>query len=114
MPSLKAWLQGTGALAHLQLVQRPLPHSLRKGREARIADLVFAQKEGLEGRQRPALNRLSKSGEACVANVVVVQPQLLCIKQMFCVRRVHMPSLKAWLQGTGAPAHLQLVQRPTD
>ena len=32
---------------------------------------------------------------------------------MFCVRTVHMPSLKAWLQGTGAPAHLQLVQRPT-
>ena len=34
------------------------------------------------------------------------------IKQMFCVRRVHMSSLKACLQGTGAPAHLQLVQRP--
>ena len=84
MPSLKAWLEGTGAPAHRQVVQGP------------------------------ALNRLSKSGEACVANVVVVQPQLLCIKQMFCVRRVHMPSLKAWLQGTGAPAHLQLVQRPTD
>jgi hypothetical protein len=41
MPSLKAWLQGTGALAHLQLVQRP------------------------------ALNCLSESGEACIANVVV-------------------------------------------
>jgi hypothetical protein len=40
MPSLKAWLQGTGAPAHLQLVQRP------------------------------ALNCLSESGEACVANQV--------------------------------------------
>ena len=47
MPSLKAWLQGTGAPAHRQVVQGP------------------------------ALNCLSESGEACVADLVVVQVQLL-------------------------------------
>ena len=31
---------------------------------------------------------------------------------MFCVSRVRMQSLKAWEQGSGAPAHRQVVQRP--
>ena len=87
MPSLKAWLQGTGALAHLQLVQGP------------------------------ALNCLSESGEACIANVVVRKFKPLRMAHQTNVLRqesAHAKSQEACLQGTGAPAHLQLVQRPTD
>ena len=43
MPSLKAWLQGTGAPAHLQLVQRPLPQCVREGLEPDIANLVVVE-----------------------------------------------------------------------
>ena len=34
------------------------------------------------------------------------------MKQNFWVRQVCMPSLKAWEQGSGAPAHRQVVQGP--
>ena len=38
---------------------------------------------------------------------------ILHIKQNVRVRSVHLPSLKAWEQGSGAPAHRQVVQGPT-
>ena len=52
MPSLKAWGQGSGAPAHLQLVQRPALHRL--GEICRR--LVVVEKELLEGSKalRPA------------------------------------------------------------
>ena len=45
MPSLKAWEQGCGAPAHLQLVQCPLGQSIRKGCDASITNLVAPEYE---------------------------------------------------------------------
>ena len=47
MASLRAWGQGNGAPAYLQVVQRP------------------------------ALHRLSESGETCIANVVAIKEKCL-------------------------------------
>ena len=91
MPSLKAWGQGSGAPAYLQVVQRPAGQNIRKllhahvsdsrtnrersqvgelaalleerheGGEAVISDLVITEEEHGQFVQRPALNNLSKS-----------------------------------------------------
>jgi hypothetical protein len=55
--------------------------------------------------QGPALGCLSESGELLNSHSSCVWH----IKQNICVTRVHVPSLKAWLQGTGAPEHLRLA-----
>ena len=73
MPSLRAWVQGSGEPAYRQVVQRPLPQCVREGLESGIADLVRAQVQIGQLVQCPALNCLSESGEPCVANVVAVQ-----------------------------------------
>ena len=79
MWSLKAWGQGSGAPAYRQVVQRPTGACRSEGRDADVADRIFAEHKSVELRERPTLNRLSQSGEACVANVVVEQRQLLCM-----------------------------------
>ena len=66
MPRLKAWGQVSGAPAHLQLVQGPLPQCVREGLEPYIANLVV-----VEPMQVPAYctsNKTSQSGE-CTCQV---------------------------------------------
>ena len=107
MPSLRASGQGSGAPAHLQVVQRPTGQNIREllhalvsdsradrklsqvgelatlleerheGGKAVISDLVSSEVEHSQFVQRPALNCLSESREACVANVVVIEPKNL-------------------------------------
>ena len=77
MPSLRAWGQGSGAPAHLQVVQRPAGTCVSKGLHPFVADFIGAQVECLKQGQRPALNRLGESGEACVTNLVPIEIKLL-------------------------------------
>ena len=43
MWSLKAWGQGSGALAYRQVVQRPVPDCGGEGGDAGVADLITAK-----------------------------------------------------------------------
>ena len=43
MPTLKAWEQGSGAPAHRQVVQGPLPQCVRESLEPDIANLVVEE-----------------------------------------------------------------------
>ena len=47
MPRLKAWGQGSGAPAHLQIVQGPVGTRRSECSEADVADLVNVESEGL-------------------------------------------------------------------
>ena len=47
MPSLKAWEQGSGAPAHRQVVQGPLPQSVCEGDHAGVANLVASKQKVL-------------------------------------------------------------------
>ena len=49
MPSLRAWGQGIGAPAHLQLVQRPLGQSTSQGNHTLISKLVLVKQQFGQG-----------------------------------------------------------------
>ena len=57
MPSLRAWGQGSGAPAHRQLVQRPLPQSVRKGDHAGVPNLVVIEVKQLHNAHETKLLR---------------------------------------------------------
>ena len=58
---------------------------------------ISIQIDGCDVVQRPLGHSARKGLHPNIADGIMVQPE----------------RLKAWLQGTGAPAHLQLVQRPS-
>ena len=80
MPSLKAWLQGTGAPAHLQLVQRPLGQHIHEGGHASVADLVAVEAKPLQGWERPAARKASTKRHSSISfipasSLITVSPQ---------------------------------------
>ena len=88
MQEFRAWEQGSGAPAHRQVVQGPLPQGARKGCEAMIANLIVvepkhlhiahqtkhlsqesapAKSQGMGTRQQGAISPSSGPGPHCPA-----------------------------------------------
>ena len=86
MQSLREWGQGDGAPAHLQVVQGPVPNCptgthIGEGCEARIANIVAAEHQNLEGWECPTSTGRSEGGEAHIANLITVQADVGAISQ---------------------------------
>ena len=69
MPRFEAWGQGSGAPAHLQLVQGPTGTGRSEGGEAHIANLITAQADVGAISQRPVPKRRGESGDSLVPNL---------------------------------------------
>ena len=58
MPSLRAWVQGSGEPAYRQVVQRPVGHSAREGLHPNVPNLVEAKAQLSQLRQGPIPERV--------------------------------------------------------
>ena len=79
MWSLKVWGQGSGAPAYRQVVQGPTGTHIGEGCEARITNIVVAERQNLEGWECPVPNCGGKSGDPRVADLVRVEREHLHI-----------------------------------
>ena len=105
MPSLKAWEQGSGAPAHRQVVQGPLPQCVREGLEPSIADLVRVQAQKGQLFQGPTGTGRSEGGEAHIANLITAQADVGAISQrpaLNCLMRIAPPRPR-WGSGASPP-----------